>query len=388
MRICQLNPYYFPYAGGIERRIHELGKRMARRHEVFVLTSQMPGTPAEETVDGIQIRRLPSRYLFRKYWNPPVVKTPRVLEAMRRIRPDVVDYHYRWAPAYARAFLGAAEFSRLVFTYHNTFGEGTGLLRWASLINDRWTKRFIQRSDRIVAISQFIHDDLVRRGFSEHRLRVVPNGIDVAELERESRDGHQPEGIPEGSLVAVGRLVPTKGFDLLVRVLPNLPSEVHLVICGQGPERERLERLARDLGVTDRLHLPGWVREADKLHLLRQSLAYVHPARFESFGMSVIEAMAMSAPIVASRVGGLPEVVGDAGLLVAPGRVDELAAAIRQLREDEPFRRDLRQRSQARARQLTWDAASKQLERLYDDLLQAPEPNPEPVPVPSVASPR
>lgn len=372
MRICHLNPYYFPYAGGIERRVQEIGRRLARRHEVFVLTSQLPGTPREETVDGIHVRRLPSKYWFRNLWNPPVARTPHVLEAMRKIRPDVVDYHYRWAPAYARAFLGAGEFSRLVFTYHNTYGEGTGLLRWASLANDWWTKHFIRKSDRIVCISRFIQADLERRGFPADRLTVVPNGVDADALRRQAETGMRPAAVPEPYVVAVGRLVPTKGYDLVVRALARLPPYLHAVICGDGPERERLERLAQREGVADRLHLLGWVPEADKLRLLREAAAFLHPAHFESFGMAVIEAMAMGAPIVATRVGGLPEVVGDAGLLVEPGRVSALADGARRYLEDPAFRRRASEASVRRARELTWDASARSLERVYDEVLQAP----------------
>lgn len=386
MRICQLNPYYFPYAGGIERRIHEIGKRLAKRHDVTVLTSQIPGTPTEETVDGLRIHRLPSRYFLRKFWNPPLVKTPRVLEGLRRIRPDIVDYHYRWAPAYARAFVASRSFSRLVFTYHNTYGEGAGLLRTASLLNDWWTKRFIKKAHRIVAISRFIRDDLVRRRFPPGRLSIVPNGIDAAALEKEAKEGEIPPGTPDRYVIAVGRLVPTKGLDLVVRALPQLPADVHALILGQGPERERLERLARKLGVADRVHLPGWVKEADKLRLLKDALAFVHPAHFESFGLAVLEAMAMGAPIVATHVGGLPEVVGDAGPLVPPRDVDALATAIRAFAEDDATRKSAREKSRARARQLTWDAAAKQLERVYDEVLQAPLSPPHPAASPTGTS--
>lgn len=386
MRICQLNPYYFPYAGGIERRMRELSRRLARRHEVFVLTSQLPGSEQDEDENGVHVRRLPSRYWFRRYWNPPVVSTPKVLEAMRQIRPDVVDYHYRWAPAYARAFLAAHEFSRLVFTYHNTYGEGTGALRWASLANDWWTKRFIRRADRIVCISPFIRDDLERRGFPPDGLRVVPNGVDAEALHEAARGGHRPAGVPDVFIMAVGRLVPTKGFDLLVRALRSLPISVHAVICGEGPDRRRLERVAESWRVRHRLHLLGWVPEADKLRLLQECLAYVHPARFESFGMAVLEAMAMGAPVVAARVGGLVDLVGESGILVDAENADQVAAAVHGLLREDGRRKDLGRRSRARAAELSWDRAAASIERLYDEALQAPlaagaeEPDPPSIP--------
>lgn len=101
MRVVLLNPFHYPYMGGIEHRLHEVSCRLASKHEMIVLTSQLPGTPEEEERDGYRIVRLPSK--FTDIYNPPFVTTPGVLEALEGLDPDVVDFHYRWAPSYNKA---------------------------------------------------------------------------------------------------------------------------------------------------------------------------------------------------------------------------------------------------------------------------------------------
>jgi glycosyltransferase involved in cell wall biosynthesis len=138
-------------------------------------------------------------------------------------------------------------------------------------------------------------------------------------------------------LLAVARLTPQKGVDVAVRALPSLPADTVLVVLGEGPERPVLEHLARVLGVEGRVFLPG--RVPDVAAWLRRATLLVHPARWEGFGLGVLEAMLAGLPVVASRVSSLPELVveGETGLLVPPDDEQALAAAI----VDALARRDL-----------------------------------------------
>ncbi|MBI2077321.1 MAG: glycosyltransferase family 4 protein [Euryarchaeota archaeon] len=364
MRILHLNPFFFPYAGGIERRILEVGKRHARLHEVHVLTAQLEGTAAEEDLEGIRVHRLPSKFSLEKRYNPPLVKTPHLEEAIEAIDPDVVDFHFRWSPSYAKAFRRSR--AGRVFTYHNTFGEGSGALGFFSRLNDRWTRRYIAESHRIVAISKFIWDDLKTNGFPEDRFALVPNGVDAEALRAQAQPVDEPLA---DTLVAVGRLVAVKGYDTLIRALPQMPPEVRLLICGEGPEKETLKRLAAEVGVADRVQLPGWVPEPRKLGILQRCLAFVHPARFEAFGLAPLEAMAMGAPVIATRIGGLPEVVGDAGILVDPEDPKGIAHAVHRIRSDPEERRRFVEAAAHQAKAYHWNPVALKLLRIYEQAI-------------------
>jgi glycosyltransferase involved in cell wall biosynthesis len=368
MRILHLNPFYFPFAGGIERRIREVGQRHARRHDVHVLTAQLERTQADEDDHGIHVHRLASKFFLQRFYNPPLVSTDGLSEAIRAIDPDVIDFHSRWSPSYAKAYKRAK--AGRTFTYHNTYGEGSGLLGALSHLNDRSTRPFIAQSDRIIAISRFLAEDLKAHHFPEDRIRLVPNGVDRDALQTIARPSERAD---PNLIVAVGRVVRLKGFDLLVRALPHIDADVRLLVCGEGPERAALQRLAKRLGVADRVELPGWVPEPEKLGILADCLAYVQPSRFEAFGLAVLEAMAMGAPVVASRVGGLPEVVGDAGILVAPNDPQALAQAINRLHRDRAARARLASHTRERTSAFSWDRVSADLLNVYAEAARRPK---------------
>ena len=148
---------------------------------------------------------------------------------------------------------------------------------------------------------------------------------------------------------AVGRLVPEKGFDVLIRALAGLP-EADLVLMGDGPERAGLEGLGRELGLQDRMTFTGWVEPP---WVARQRCdVLVMPSRVEGFGLVAVEALLAGIPVVASRVGGLTEVVEDGvtGLLVPSDDPEALASALRELEGDSVLRAELAERGRADVR--------------------------------------
>lgn len=176
-------------------------------------------------------------------------------------------------------------------------------------------------------------------------VRSIPNLVpDLPDLP-------DPAGTPtpptrrDGSLElgAVGRLDPVKGHDVLLRALARVAG-ARLTIVGSGGWREHLVRLADDLGVTDRVRFAGWVEEPRRL--LASYDVVVLPSRSEGYPLTVVEAMLAARPVVATRVGAVPEAVrdGETGLLVDPGDVDGLAAALCRLRDDPGLRARLGRR--------------------------------------------
>ena len=170
-------------------------------------------------------------------------------------------------------------------------------------------------------------------------------------------------------LLSTSRLVAQKGIDVAVRALPSLPDDVVLVVLGEGPERPALEALARGLGVDARVFLLG--RVPDVAAWLRRSTAYVQPARWEGFGLGVLEAMHAELPVVASRVSSLPELVvdGETGYLVPVDDSDALAQALARALE----RPDLGAAGRARAaREFSVDRMADRHAALYAMLASAP----------------
>ncbi len=350
MRIIQLNPFHYPYMGGIEHRIHNISKRLVPRHEVIVLTAQLPGTNPEEEIDGYQVIRLPSRFI--DFYNPPYVRTDGLKAALLRLHPDVIDFHYRWAPSYTKAF--SSYEGAKVFTFHNTYGEGAGVTRSASVLNDLMFLRHLTPCQRIVCVSEFVMKDLVSKGIPREKLDAVPNGIDPARRESSESD----------YALFVGRLVNTKGLPYLIRAMEQVDGR--LLIVGSGPERARLERMVQALSLKGKVEFLGRVDEDRKHQLLSQCLVFIMPSTFESYGIAAAEAMTYGKPVIASKIGGLPEVVDNGGILVPPKDPQALAEAMNKLLSDTKERRSLGRTAKQRSERYSWEKVAAEMEKIYE----------------------
>ena len=206
----------------------------------------------------------------------------------------------------------------------------------------------------ILAVSTDCLHDLESMGISGPRRAVVPNCLDQLEIYRgvhACRELHLPHG---GFLiVAAGRLSPEKGYEVLLRALAVVcrkRSDVRLVLVGDGVERALLQSLSQELGIADRVSFVG--SSAYPWPWFGIGSVFVHPALWEGFGMSLLEAMALGLPVIATSCPGGPKEIlegGRSGLLVPPGDEITLASAIERLLKDPILRADLRARARARA---------------------------------------
>ena len=175
-------------------------------------------------------------------------------------------------------------------------------------------------------------------------------------------------------VVGLGRLVPIKGFDLLVRALPALAAQIpsaRVLLVGDGGERAALAAIAASLGVTERLRMTGEIFDVTAPLAAADVLAV--PSRNEGMGRVIVEAMALGIPVVATAVGGIPDVVtdGECGRLVAPDDVEALAAALLELGRDGALRAKLGEAAEARAESFSTAVARDKLLAVYADLVRA-----------------
>jgi glycosyltransferase involved in cell wall biosynthesis len=280
----------------------------------------------------------------------------------RRLRPDVVHLNSSKAGILGRtaAFLGRVPVR--VFTAHGwAFTTKVDLATRLYLSSDRMAKSFatmivcVSEADRLAGIAA--------RTCQAARTVVIPNAVEL---------GAEPERRPRGAgplrIISVGRLAEPKDFSTLVQALALLePGAARLQILGNGPLREGLEAEVAELGLTGSVELLGEV--PDVRPYLAESDVFVLSSLSEGMPLSALEAMAAGLPVVASAVGGLNEIVveGETGLLVAPARADELAAALARVDADEELRQRLgragRERAEARYSLSRWSADHLELYR-------------------------
>ena len=353
MKFVDVNPYFYPFKGGIEHRMHDTARLLAQRgHDVTILTSRLPGTEEEEmTEDGYRIVRLKSRFI--NIYNPPIVSSSGVLEALRSMDADIVNYNYRWAPSYSRDLKKYD--GKKIFTYHNMWGEGIGFTGKISNINDNMFRKTLDTFDHIICVSDFVRNDLVSRGIHSDDTTVIPSCLS-------SFPGTSDN---EGDFIlSLGRLVKTKGLKYLVEAMQNV--ECKLIICGKGPEYKNLKKQISDLGLEDKIEMKGYVSEEEKARLMSTCKFFVMPSIFESLGLAAIELMSYGRPIVSTDVNGLPATVGDAGIVVPAKDPSALADAINGLLNDDEKRISMRSVARSQAETYDWKFHIGRLESLLN----------------------
>jgi glycosyltransferase involved in cell wall biosynthesis len=321
------------WRGGEQQMAYLVEGLRARGHAVTLVLDPRGAAAARLEAAGFAVERR------RMGGEADVISMIGLARTIRRLRPDVLHLHTshahslgamaaRWAGRTRPAVIVSR---RVDFSiYRHSF---LGLNGW----------KYRHALDRIVCVSGAIRDVLLRDGLGAARLRVVHSAIDPARIRDAAPiDVRARLGLPaDCSLaLAVGALVEHKGHRHLVDALPALKnatsagSSVRVVIAGEGPLRPTLEARARELGVADVLvlagqvqDLPGWFAAAD---------VFAMPSVEEGLGTSVLDAMAAGLPVVASRAGGLSEMIRDGveGLLVPPADPAALAAGLIRLIRD------------------------------------------------------
>jgi len=251
----------------------------------------------------------------------------RLYRLIRQLQPDLVHLHSR---------IGADLMGGLAARL-----AGVPVLHTRRVDNPepRWLVALKYRlHDRVIAISEGIARVLHAEGLPSAKLRLVRSAVVAERFARPCRRAliRARLGLPEDALLigVVAQLIARKGHGLLLRALPALLAEqprLQLVFFGQGPLAGRLVRQIAAAGLSGRVHLVGF--RDDLAELLPCLTLLVHPALMEGLGVSLLQAAAAGVPIIASRVGGIPEVVADGvtGLLVPPGDVAALEQAMRGL---------------------------------------------------------
>ncbi|HEX6293212.1 MAG TPA: glycosyltransferase family 1 protein [Herpetosiphonaceae bacterium] len=242
-----------------------------------------------------------------------------------------------------------------------------------------FTRLSARRATRIIAISEATKRDLQRfYGTPAEKIAVIYHGVharfkpiaDRALLDQVQ----QRYGIAQPYLLFVSTIQPRKNVSRLIeafaqaRALLGAAQMPLLVLAGKrGWMTEQIERRADDLGVADQVRFVGYVHDADLPALLSGALAYLMVSLYEGFGMTVLEAQACGTPVIASNVSSLPEVVGDAGLLVDPYDVVSMRDAIVRLVQDANLRAELRERGLHHAVDWTWERTARQTLAVLED---------------------
>ncbi len=363
MRVALACPYAWDAFGGVQTHVRELAIALrACGHEVLVLA------PARRP-EAVHSLRPVGRAIGVRFGGSvaPICASPasarRIECALREFRPDVVHAHEPFAPSTA-LFAALASRVPVVATFHSFDPHARVRHTLRPLL-----RRLSRSIDAGIAVSNaaraVIADEV------DAPISVLPNGVDPARFA-----GGSPLGLRPPNVLWVHRLDPRKGFPIALDAFLGLAEahpEVRLVVVGDGPGRSFLRRVAPV--ARTRIDFAAAVPDRTlPAHHARCRIFVAAATGRESFGISLVEAMAAGLPVVATNIPGYREIVRDGveGLLVPPGDAGALRAAVTRLLEDTDLAATLGARGRARAERFSWNRLLPRIERIYERATRRP----------------
>lgn len=357
---------------GIGRHYIEVARAIAAvadpaTHEYVLAT---PGRAAGRL--PLRHQRLPGGRLLQLGWG--TVARPRVDRSLRH--PDVVHALHPWAPVPSRAPLVCTVHDLMPLLQPEWHGRREGWL------NRRGIAYAADHAVRVIAVSRYVADLLVAHtSVDGSRITVVHNGVgDAFRVERGAEEiaaACARHGVTPGRyLIAIGAVSVRKNLRVVLHALseldPGLLGSPALLVAGPpGVGIEAIQREVDALGLRDRVRFGGYVDDGDLPLLLRGAVALVHPSKDEGFGIPPVEAMAAGRPAVVSAAGSLPEIAGDAALVVDPEDAQAWAGALHDVLVDADLRERLVQRGAERHQRFRWETAAAATIRVHTEALAA-----------------
>ncbi|MCI4372609.1 MAG: glycosyltransferase family 4 protein [Thermoplasmata archaeon] len=382
MKIAQVT-LRFDAPGGVETNVREVSRRLrSAGEEVEVYASDLYDEARWDRrndyaaeVDGVPVHRFPVRKRLIPGLTMPMMIG--LMDALSASGADVVHAHsHRYGHVLEAAAVADRRHIPLVVSthYHPADRREPAWKKGMLRLQDVGFGATAYRVARALVVETEREASLVREFAPADRIRVIPPGIDVARWSAPVPTA-TPNGLPPEYFLFFGRVAPNKGIPFLVDAIGRLAPSLRLPLVIMGPdwgERSNIEERARALGLQDSVTFLGHVGSDDTVRaILRGARALVLPSEWEAFGLVLLMAMAAGTPIVATNVGGVPEVLdhGRAGLLVPYADPGALAEALRRVLEEPGPTRDRVRFGRDRVPQYDWSVAVERHRALYREVV-------------------
>jgi glycogen synthase len=379
MNIALFSSDFYPSVGGVQEVVRQSAHALIRAGDKpMVFTNRWPKTlPANEMWEQIPVHRHVFRVPepnFKQMGGALLVGPWTLRQVCRQLKEHATQLiHIHCASSNAHYAMAARRKLRLpmVLTVHGELSMDPSRLFQRSAFAQSNLRKAIDQADAITACSQqaLAEAELFYGKPLGDRARVVYSGVRVEDFSVATPYIH-----PRPYLLSIGRLAPQKGFDVLLRACSEVfkhNSSHDLILAGDGPEHNALVKLAEKLQISSRVYFFGPAPRETTIRLFAGSEFVVTPSRQEAMGIVNLEAMAAGKAVIATRVGGVPEIVQDGknGVLVSPESVFDLTGAIMTMLSDPARRAQLAKAGKQRAMEFDWSRINEQFRRIYSTLI-------------------
>ena len=371
MRILTLCYEFPPIGGGAARVVHGLSRELVRRgHEVAVVTMGFNGLPRRESVDGIDVHRVPGirRLPYQCSIPEAACHTPlagrTALRLAKEQQFDIVHAHFVFPDGFNAWRLFRRTGLPFLITAHGSDvpGYDPHRLRIAHKVLAPIWRSVVATASVVVCPSGLLAQQ-VRDSWSAARIQVIPNGLEVGEMD--------PLRSRRRQILVVSKMLERKGVQHLVRAVAGLDMDFEVHIVGDGPYMPEIRRVVAETGAVVRLW--GWLDNSSPqlAQLFEASSIFVLPSESENFPIVLLEAMRAGLAIITTRDTGCAEVVGDAALLIEARSPEAIRSALTRLATDPGLCQSLGNAARARIESnFSWTAVAGHYLELYRDNLR------------------
>jgi len=393
MKILQVTPILVPHYlwAGSHRAVYDISRTLAKKgHEVWVYTSDM-----------IDVKTRNKMWLDKDFNNFRIVRFKNLSVILSRtsnliITPELYRFLYKHANDFD--LIHVHEYTTYqnivvqriskncnvpyVLQAHGSLPKiGKKFRKW--IFDVFFGYNILQKATKVIALNRFEADQYRRMGVPEEKIAIIPNGIDLSEYANLPPKGafKRKFGIPEEKkiILYLGRIHKIKGIDFLIKAYAYLINDMHckdVLLVIAGPDDGYLKEaksLTSALGISKHVLFTGPLYGSDKLEAYVDSDVVVLPSRYETFPMSVLEAYACGKPVIASKVGGLVDLIinGETGLLFEAGNIKRLTRSIFNLINGNDVAKEMSLKGKNFVREnFTVEEVVERLEKVYQELLE------------------
>jgi glycosyltransferase involved in cell wall biosynthesis len=377
MKIVYISEY-FPYldeddiSGGAESRCFNIAKEMSKKHNLIVITSWRKGQTRKHMIGNIKVLRVGPHH---PYTNEGAIlsRFKFALAAYRiakKIKSDIIEgYNYiSYIPAYYAAKKTKA---KAIKTYHEVWiGEwikNKGIITGSfGYFWEKWVLNL--KWDKIISVSKFTANRLIKNKIPKSKIDVVYNGINLKEYQKVKEKKYK-----EPTVCSISRLTPKKRVNDLIRAIHLVKKDIpdiKLIIVGKGEESTKLKFLTRKLGLEKNIEFTGFVKEyKDVMRILKKSHIFCLPSVLEGFGIVMAEAMASETPYVCSDIEVLREVTnnGKGGLIFKQKNPIDLAHNIKELLTNKKLYSQKIKEEKELIKRYDWEKITDKINKIYEN---------------------
>lgn len=366
----------YPTFGGSGVVATELGKALANKgHQVHFITYSQPVRLSNFSENIYYHEVAISDYPLFEYQPYETILASKMVDVVKYERLDILHVHYAIPHASAAYMAQQILKSQGISIPFVTTLHGTDITLVGKDPSFEPVITFcINQSDAVTAVSQSLKDDTYTHFNTEREIHVIPNFIEsgevLKEINRDRRNCYAKECEPILCHISNFRKVKRVEDVLKMFYLVNKEVPSKMIFVGDGPERNNLERLCRELDLCDRVKFVGKVN--DTTEALEMSDLFILPSETESFGLAALEAMAVGVPVISSNTGGIPEVNihGVTGYLSNVGDVEDMAKNAIHLLKDKELFKQFRKNAFDRAKVFSLENVLPLYEKIYNDLIE------------------